>query len=729
MITYCIVTAFLNVLGGVVLGISVLLKAPRSRTNHLFAWFAASAAIWSCFYLLWQLAQSEEEALYFARALTGAAILIPISYFHFASRLTGRSDAIEIRVGYVTALILASFTFSPYLVAAVAPAMMFPYWPQPGPVFWPYIFIFLYFTVRSWMVLFVALRQASHWRKRQLAYVCFGTAIGWVGGLSNFLLWFDIPVPPVGNGLALVYILSVGYAMMRFRLVDINVFVVKGVAYLLVIAFFSLTFLVFSATFVRHVPAGMNNLVKIADYLAAFLTTLALFAFAPGFTRRVNEFLEEKAFRAYGSNRHRLREYIGEISTFSDLNEIFRETAAMISESLKVPQVEVYYRLDYEVDCGFQAGSLEGISFFKGERLPHNGWLVQKTRSSGKALVIYEQERSGDDAAIIAEYERLGLELAIPIHADRVFYGLVLCGTREGRRLYSDLDISLLQAVCIQIGLTIRAREIERRSNRTEKLISLGTLAAGLAHELRNPLVSITTFTGLIAEQGADPEFRRQFQSVVDRDVKRIGAIIDQVGAFANNGEASFSWVNLSQVLRDVGEIAQPELEQIAATFSLEDQEGLPAVYGNYSQLIQAFLNLVQNAIQALAKSASPSIRISFKAKRYRDGTPWVMVAVTDNGPGIPVWIRSRIFDPFVTTKNTGPRERDRGMGLGLGIVKGIIEAHGGSIDISSTTGTGTTFYVELPCDEERKISGSSPGNMRKSSNGGGHPVTHHHQP
>lgn len=704
MIIYGIVSAFLNVLAALILGVSVLLKAPKRRENHLFAWFTAGFGVWSLFYILWLLAVTEAEALGFARMLTGASVFIPVTYFHFVSRLTSRRANWEVRMGYLSAVVVAAFTFTPYLVRDVEPALMFQYWPQPGPVFSFYFTLFLYYTVRAWLILFAGLRSATHWRRKQLLYVCFGTVVGWVGGLTNFLLWFNIPVPPVGNGLSLIYIISVGYAMMRFRLVDINIFVVRGLVYLLIIATIALVFPAIDLVINLYVPERIGDLGSVASYVGAFLVTLALFAFVPRFTRRIDAFLEEKAMGAIAGDRHKLREHIRAISAISNLQEIFHETTLVVSSALRVPRVEIFCRHEHEGDYTLQGASAEDKAFFSRRSLTDQDWVVQKTRPSGKAFVIYEQERTEQNEASLIECGRRGLELVIPIHADDIFYGLLLCGSREDNRLYADLDISLLEALCIQIGLTVRARELERRNNQAEKLISLGTLAAGLAHELRNPLVSIRTFTELIGEQGADPEFRTEFKGIVSRDVERIGSIIDHVAAFANNAEVKLSPVDLAQIIGDVYEIAQAEFKECDVEFLIDSSTPLPRVLGNYNQLVQVFLNLFQNAIHAVTGRPSPRISITFTVRVRPDGRKAVVAAVADNGAGITAALRARIFEPFVTTKDTGERNRRRGMGLGLALVKRIVEAHGGLIDVTSTAGLGTTFFIEIPCPDPADV-------------------------
>jgi two-component system nitrogen regulation sensor histidine kinase GlnL len=227
----------------------------------------------------------------------------------------------------------------------------------------------------------------------------------------------------------------------------------------------------------------------------------------------------------------------------------------------------------------------------------------------------------------------------------------------------------------------------------------LGTLAAGLAHELRNPLVSIRTFSALIEEQGSDAEFRREFRGVVERDVKRIGSIIDHVAAFAENSQVKFAPVQIDDVISGVHDIARPEFTRANVTLAVKPAF-MPAVRANYGQLIQVFLNLFQNAIQAMEGRENSRIEVAFESGLPVGGKRTVRVTVSDNGPGIDLSVRERIFDPFVTTKATGEPGARRGMGLGLSIVKRIVDGHGGMIDVVSEPGRGTSFFVSLPCAE-----------------------------
>jgi two-component system nitrogen regulation sensor histidine kinase GlnL len=283
----------------------------------------------------------------------------------------------------------------------------------------------------------------------------------------------------------------------------------------------------------------------------------------------------------------------------------------------------------------------------------------------------------------------------VPVIGDTLFYGFISLGARADHALYNDVDVSLLDAIGLQIGLNLRARQLERRASQTEKLISLGTLAAGLAHELRNPLVSIQTFSALLKERGTDLDFQHEFSAVVQRDVNRIASIVENVAAFAESNRVQMSVVNLSEVLTAVAEIVRPELQRTGIVFELPVSEA-PRVTANYSQLLQVFLNLAQNAMQAMEGQPDGRLTIAFEAQ-LRPLQPLLCVSLTDNGPGIEPTILPYLFDPFTTTKATGVRHGKHGMGLGLAIVKRIVQHHHGEINVTSTPGQGTTFRVYLP--------------------------------
>jgi len=291
--------------------------------------------------------------------------------------------------------------------------------------------------------------------------------------------------------------------------------------------------------------------------------------------------------------------------------------------------------------------------------------------------------------------EQLPVAAVFPIASDDFLSGILLLGIREDGERYTEAELTLLESTGLQIAVTLRARQLERRASQTEKLISLGTLAAGLAHELRNPLVSIQTFSALLKERGTELDFQQEFSAVVQRDVNRIASIVENVAAFAESNKVQMTAVNLSEVLAAAAEIVRPELLRAEVELVLPAAEA-PRVTANYSQLLQVFLNLMQNAVQAMEGRTGSRFVVSFELRP--DGPqPLICVTLVDNGPGIEPAMLAHIFEPFTTTKSMGVRRGKHGMGLGLAIVKRIVQHHHGEINVTSTVGEGTTFRVYLP--------------------------------
>ena len=199
-------------------------------------------------------------------------------------------------------------------------------------------------------------------------------------------------------------------------------------------------------------------------------------------------------------------------------------------------------------------------------------------------------------------WRKEGISALIPIHADTIFYGVLILGPRARHRLFSGNDLSLLESICLQIGLNLRSRQLERRASQAEKLISLGTLAAGLAHELRNPLVSIQTFAGLLDENGNDAEFQREFSEIMQRDVARIVGIVENISSFATRDSVEFSYAaDRGGHQSRLRYHPMADFNASGVVFEFENNPVIPPINGNYNQLLQVFINLFQNGVQALS--------------------------------------------------------------------------------------------------------------------------------
>ncbi len=237
------------------------------------------------------------------------------------------------------------------------------------------------------------------------------------------------------------------------------------------------------------------------------------------------------------------------------------------------------------------------------------------------------------------------------------------------------------------------ARQLEERLEQLDRLANLGTLAAAMAHEIKNALVAGKTFVDLLLEKHQDAEL----VDVVRREMGRIDAIVGQMLKFGASPRPALGQVRLHKVLDHSLRLVQPQLEDKLVSVSRSFQAAPDVVKGNEYQLQQAFVNLFLNALEAMGSNGALSVATeSVSPGCGLEGTgnlapqSHLRVAIKDNGAGIPPAHMDRLFEPFFTTKPNGT-------GLGLPITRRIIQEHQGTISVESQAGQGTTFQILLP--------------------------------
>jgi len=240
---------------------------------------------------------------------------------------------------------------------------------------------------------------------------------------------------------------------------------------------------------------------------------------------------------------------------------------------------------------------------------------------------------------------------------------------REVRRLRKELEN--------------KNRQLERR----KRLAALGEMAAGLAHEIRNPLGGIQLYANLLRR---DLENQPELQQIADKiacGVKALDRIVSDVLALTHTVKPKFKSADLVQLINSAIELLTPTIEQNKTQVSIRTPVSIKIVCDR-SMLQQAFLNIIRNAIEASGTDGQVLIDIEQKSN-------FVIVQISDSGSGVPDEVMDRIFNPFFTTKDTGT-------GLGLSIVHRIVEAHGGSITCGrSDLTSGAVFSIKLPVEQK----------------------------
>ncbi|MFA7256808.1 MAG: ATP-binding protein [Kiritimatiellales bacterium] len=260
----------------------------------------------------------------------------------------------------------------------------------------------------------------------------------------------------------------------------------------------------------------------------------------------------------------------------------------------------------------------------------------------------------------------------------------------------------VLGALLVFNDMTV-LKKMEEQIRRTDRLSSIGTLSAGMAHEIKNPLVTIKTFTQLLPHQHNDADFRHTFFDLVGQEVKRIDTIVNRLLNFARPAKAALKPVSLHEIIENSLRLAEQQFLQHEITLERHLDARRHVIEADAEQLNQTFVNFFLNATHAMNKGGTLTVRTSVIP--HSQDIPLVtgmqngdriQVDVQDTGCGIAPEELSKIFDPFFTTK-------ENGVGLGLSVSHGIIQEHNGTIDVESEKGKGSVFHVQFPLFKQQE--------------------------
>ena len=259
--------------------------------------------------------------------------------------------------------------------------------------------------------------------------------------------------------------------------------------------------------------------------------------------------------------------------------------------------------------------------------------------------------------------------------------GSQIATTIENARLYDDTQRHLAELEQANRQL----QETQQQLIQTEKLAAIGQLAAGVAHEINNPMAVILGFAQTLLQHYATDDMWRAPLQEIESEALRCRRIVQNLLAFSRRREPARQPTDLSLVMQDALQLLRHQAYLGNVEIVEEWVDGLPLIQADAQELQQVYVNLLLNAVQAMPNGGRLTLRTRV------DGT-MIVGEVQDTGTGIPKSILSHIFDPFFTTKEVG-----KGTGLGLSVSYGIVERHGGTITVESQEGVGTTFAVRLP--------------------------------
>lgn len=266
---YYTLSGVINAVTSTILGLIVYSRNKKSPLNRSFALFCLAVATWSWAYIFWPEAPDRTTTLLAFQALHVGAILVPVSYYRFTIVFLGldsdRNKRRVLNLGYFLVLFFWAFVFTPLYIKDMVPKFSFRYWAEPGILYHFYLLMFFGYAVYCWYLLFRGYQKSSGVMREQIRYVLLGTLIGFVGGSTNYPLWYNINIPPLGNSLVAIYVILVAIAIMKYHLFDIRVVLTELLV--LLIASILLVQTLTATTFLAKVLGfGILALFGVAGY-------------------------------------------------------------------------------------------------------------------------------------------------------------------------------------------------------------------------------------------------------------------------------------------------------------------------------------------------------------------------------------------------------------------------------------------------------------------------------
>jgi signal transduction histidine kinase len=608
------------------------------------------------------------------------------------------------------------------MIQDAAPKFFVTYFATPGPLyFWAVLFFLAYATI-GLLFLFKAYINSSGIRKNQLKYLFWSSLFGYIGGSANFLLVFNVNIPilnPFGTYAVPLYVLATTYAIIRYRLMDINLAITRTAVFMAVYALVLGIPLLTALSFQLQLQQFFGHRWWVWLWVVcALLSTLAHYANLYFQRRADNKLLQEQ--RRY---QQTLRQAAQGMTLVKDMQRLLTLIVHILTRAVKVGHASVWL-LDKDTHR-FVLRAMRGHDGVAiGESVEGEHPLIQYLFKE-KASIVQEELRlmlqgGGMDhlKPVVEEMHRIGAAVMVPSFVEERLMGFLVMSEKRSGKLYSSDDLQVFEVLASQAALAIEnaqfyedLKSTQAELFQTAKMATLGQMAGGMSHQINNRFHVLTILAGTLKStmKELDPtslEAQRlrelwgktlEILTKVEENAIRGGDIVKTLLRFSRPGKVETKPIPLQEIVAAAKDVSQYKIDMGTIDFIQEWPENLPMVIGNLNQLADSFFNLITNAYDAIQAKKEKLNLPDYRGRIAISGHPavngMVSVDIQDNGSGMTKQELEQIFVPFFTTKATA----EKGTGLGLFVIKRILEHHGGNIAVSSTPGEGTTFTIFLP--------------------------------
>lgn len=669
------------------IAISILLQGRVRRPQALVAALAADMGLWYLVQWLYQWNRSDV----WARSTAALAVLLPQFVLYLFDSLVPRlkPNSVLLRVTGFLAVPLFILALSPLASRGWTRTVIF-------------VYVFSTIAVGLGALALRGERSGARETQRRVRFLVSIGALAVAFNLADFLWFIGAPLPPIGAVLTVIFLFVLAQSMTRQRLIDLYdllghlvlnaalAFCLAGIFYVFVVLF-----------------GGFETM-----YLGAILAAIVILLLFEPLRQKMESTIHTFFFRERAELEREVASARLELAHVLEVGTMVSVVLTALEQSRRATAGALYLRdpngNDYRLAGSFGPGEPTLIEAAAArpvlDRVSEQGCVVID-RVMFEAMEHRREGRVQDaeaDERLLAAAENLGSlkhGVCVGIRGDdRSLVGLLVVVDDRIRDAFSSEEIVLFEALALQMGVVLENSRQYRRMRDRDRLAALGQMAAGLAHEIKNPLGAIKGAAQLLGEDHAgttiDPA-SQEFVGIILEEVERLNRVVGSVLDYARPSQGNPFVIDINAVIKRMVQLLMSERKE-GSNIEVRLAEELTPIRIDPEQLRQVLFNLVGNAFQAMNNRGTVTIT-TWQRHGWRPGwsgpnagSDWVEIAVRDEGPGIQPQVLDNLFVPFFTTKI-------KGTGLGLAISQRLVESMGGRILVASQLGQGSTFSVVLP--------------------------------
>lgn len=645
----------------IAIGTLVYIKNPKSQVNFSFGLCCLALFGWLFGYTIVYSIKNDVFASMATRFACGFAAFASPTFYHLSVSYTKTRDEKKlVYLAYLITFILFSLFISTNYIISTARKFFWGYYSQAGHFHNLYLIFFFGLFLRGLYLLFkhyLKQKRISQIKANRTIYIFISYLVALMGAV-DYLQKYGVKLYPLGWIFEVVFAFIIAYAIIRHRLMDITIIIRKSIVYSIIIAILTGVYLSIILVF-----GEIFHILNRTNYILFSISSIFILAFAfQALKTRLQEYIDRSFFRErYLLNKH--LQDIGKASiSMVNLDQLLKFVAKSLFETLEAKHVQVLLQDKnkglYKIGAAYPKAETTSIS--------DNFYLAKKLKSSQKILVLEELYPQESPPAIMEEMKRLDCSLALPLVFNNSLIGIIMIGNKFENKFYSEEEIVLLSDLCVRLSIAIenalltkQMLEIQKQVLEADKLKSLGAMTAKIAEEINS-------------------SFANELSPKIN--IEKLKRITDGLSRYGEATKPIKKLINLNSTLERTLFSFENVLQKKNIKKELHTEE-IPLIEADENQIIQLFVNLIANAIEAMPNVGTLTVRCHSPRKLK------VEIEISDTGIGIPKEALDKIFEPFYTTKPGNA-------GLGLAIAKKIIEEYKGSIEINSEIGKGTTVVV-----------------------------------